>query len=116
MDIDELSVRITKGIKSFSKNSQIFTIGNLKTNFSTFQVFIEETEIHLTLTEYKILMFLAKSASLQVEKQDLKDFAYFQEVVSDNNLRVHLANLRNKLSNWNHSINSKNNKVTIVHL
>lgn len=116
MDIDELSIRIMKGIKSFSSKSQILSIGNLKTNFSTFQVFVDEVEIHLTLTEYKILMFLAKSASYQVEKQDLKDFAYFQEIVSDNNLRVHLANLRGKLKSWNHTVNSKNSKVSIIHL
>ena len=115
MDIDELSLRISKGIKGFSSQSQILTIGNLKTNFSTFQVFINESEIHLTLTEYKILMFLAKSAAYMVEKQDLKDFAYYQEVVSDNNLRVHLANLRNKLNTWNHSILSRDNKINLIH-
>jgi DNA-binding response OmpR family regulator len=115
MDIDELSLRISKGIKGFSSQSHILSIGNLKTNFSTFQVFINDSEIHLTLTEYKILMFLAKSAAHQVDKQDLKDFAYFQEIVSDNNLRVHLANLRSKLGGWNHIIISKGNRINIIH-
>ncbi len=116
MDIDELSLRISKGIKSFSKESQVATIGNLKANFSTFQVFINSEEVQLTLTEYKILMFLAKSGIYQVDKQDLKDFAYYQEIVSDNNLRVHLANLRSKLKPWNHSIHCKDNKIALIHL
>jgi len=114
MDINEIMLRITNGINSVKVISPIKRIGNLKINSNSFQVEINDKEVFLTLTEYKVLICLSSAEDSISQITDLKSFVYHQDFVSDNSFRVHLTNLRGKLKEWNYEIITKNKKA--IHL
>lgn len=114
MDMDEMILRIKNGIKATKVISPIKKIGNLKLNHNSFQVEVDQKEVYLTLTEYKILICLTNFESQNAQIDEVKSFVYHQEYVSDNSFRVHLTNLRSKLKAWNHEIITRNK--TTVHI
>jgi len=114
MSIDEIMLRISNGIQSVKVVSPIKRIGNLKINSNSFQVEINDKEVFLTLTEYKILICLSSAEDCVSQITDLKSFVYQQDFVSDNSFRVHLTNLRGKLKEWNYEIITKNKNA--IHL
>jgi len=114
MHIDEMALRIKNGIETIKEVTPIKTIDNLKVNFNTFQVSLNDEHVPLTLTEYKILMCLANSEKLSCEIESLKSFVYHIQYVSDNSFRVHLANLRRKLADWSHEILTKGKSIKLI--
>jgi DNA-binding response OmpR family regulator len=114
MEIEEIIQRIGNSLSRTERANNIIRIGNLEANFNSFQIFIEEVEISLTLTEYKLIMCLANAKEHSVSMEDLKRFIFFQQVVSDNNFRVQLTNLRSKLSSWNYKIQSKGRLINLI--
>ena len=114
MDITEIILRIKNGIARVSPSSKIIALSNLSVNCDSFQVYLDDIEINLTLTEYKLLICLVRSKDLITNVDELKSFVYFQEVVSDNNFRVQLANLRKKVSDWNYSVQSRGRDVRLI--
>lgn len=78
-------------------NSEI-NIGNLKINTSKRKVYLDEEEIVLTLKEYELLMYLAKSKGVAVSRDEL-----LQNVWNDKDdsrtVDTHVKQLRAKLAN-----------------
>lgn len=78
-------------------NSEI-NIGNLKINTSKRKVYLDEEEIILTLKEYELLMYLAKSKGVAVSRDEL-----LQNVWNDKDdsrtVDTHVKQLRAKLAN-----------------
>jgi two-component system KDP operon response regulator KdpE len=76
----------------------VFAVGGLQVDLSHRQVFIDETEVHLTPMEYKLLTTLVRYAGKVVTRhQLLKEVwgpAYAGE---DHYLRVYMGQLRHKL-------------------
>lgn len=114
MHIDELIQRIKNGVETVKEVTPIKTIGNLKINYNTFQVSINNENVNLTLTEYKIIMGLTNTEDLSYEIDNLKSFVYHLDYVSDNSFRVHLANLRKKLVNWKYEILTKGRSIKLI--
>lgn len=79
---------------------------DLKINTATLSAFISDKKLNLTLMEFKILNFLVQNAKKIVSRNDLKEFVWPQENVSDKTLNTHLSNLRVKISGTNLDIKS----------
>jgi two-component system, OmpR family, response regulator ArlR len=57
---EELLLRIKIHLKEENK-TDIYTLGNIKINTPTFQVFVDENEVSFTQREYELLLYLIKN-------------------------------------------------------
>jgi two-component system KDP operon response regulator KdpE len=75
-----------------------FVLGELKVDFSRRQVFVKNTEVHLTPIEYKLLALLVKSAGRVItHRQLLREVWGPNSVEHTHYLRVYMGQLRHKL-------------------
>lgn len=100
-DINELLARIDVQFRKLSGKSGaviVISVGQLKLNPVSHEVFVSDTPVHLTKTEYAILKLLmqnpgqvmAKSVILDCISEDTPD-------CMESSLKVHISNLRKKL-------------------
>jgi two-component system KDP operon response regulator KdpE len=76
----------------------IFTLGGLRVDLAKRQVFVEEEDVHLTPTEYKLLVTLIHHAGKVVtHRQLLKEVWGPNYVEHTHYLRVFMGQLRQKL-------------------
>jgi len=108
MGLDEIILRIKNSIKTKQLITSI-TAGNLCLNQSLFQVSIENTEIDLTLKEFKILLALLKDVNGFTSTAEIVSFVYNTTLPAEGTLKVHMNNLRKKVSSWDMEIYSKRN-------
>ena len=100
--IGELLARIRVALRR-TKNSEqelgaIFENGALKIDPVKRQVLVNDQEVHLTPTEYKILIYLSRHADKVVtQHQLLKEIWGPTSSDQGSNLRVHMHQLRHKL-------------------
>lgn len=80
------------------EESSVFSVGDLKVDFSRREVFIKDAQVHLTPTEYKLLTMLAQNPGKVVSQETL-----LREVWGPGHskrshyLRVYMGNIRQKL-------------------
>lgn len=75
-----------------------FTCANLKVDFAHRRVFIENEEVHLTPKEYDLLRYMTTNADRVLTHRQLLSKVWGPEYENDSHtLRVHIANLRNKI-------------------
>ena len=75
-----------------------FSCQGLRIDFSKRKVLFEETEIHLTPREYDLLCYMANNADRVLTTNHLLDKFWAHELSDDKHtLRVHIANLRQKI-------------------
>jgi two-component system KDP operon response regulator KdpE len=80
------------------RESSAFTCGELKVDLAARRVFLKETEIHLTPTEYKLLTTLVRHAGkVLTHRFLLKEVWGPHHVQETHYLRVFMANLRRKI-------------------
>jgi two-component system KDP operon response regulator KdpE len=101
--VGELVARIRVALRHTASASQgasapVFCAGDLRVDIEKRQVFVGEQEVHLTPTEYKLLVLLVQHAGKVVTQQQLLKAvwgpAYAQE---SQYLRVYMGQLRHKL-------------------
>ena len=71
--------------------------GTLTIDLLSHQIFLEQKEIKLTLTEYKILVELVKRSGQVVTREQFRNNVLEQPTLSDRTLDVHMTALRKKL-------------------
>ena len=67
---------------------------------STYQITLNNNEIPVTLTEFKIVFELIKQKGEVLTRDQLRDVALGKASVTDRTIDVHLAALRKKLGPW----------------
>lgn len=85
-------------------NDSAKTDSPLKIDLSAHRVVLNETEISLTLTEFKILNVLQQKMSLTVSRDDLLKQALGSQFVSGRTIDVHITALRRKLGDFGKKI------------
>jgi two-component system, OmpR family, phosphate regulon response regulator PhoB len=70
---------------------------NITMDFSAHRVWVDELEIALTLTEFKILAELLKQSGQVLTREKLRERALGNLNVTDRTIDVHMASLRKKL-------------------
>ena len=76
----------------------VFTSGDLRVDLERRQVFVDDKEVHLTPTEYKLLVTLVRHAGkVLTHRQLLKEVWGAGTVTQTPTLRVHMTQLRHKL-------------------
>ncbi|MBS2004611.1 MAG: response regulator transcription factor [Candidatus Obscuribacterales bacterium] len=75
-----------------------FTCANLKVDFAHRRVYISNEEVHLTPKEYDLLRYMTTNADRVLTHRQLLSKVWGPEYENDSHtLRVHIANLRNKI-------------------
>jgi two-component system, OmpR family, KDP operon response regulator KdpE len=80
------------------QDQSTFTCANLKVDFAHRRVFLSNEEIHLTPKEYDLLRYMTTNADRVLTHRQLLSKVWGPEYENDSHtLRVHIANLRNKI-------------------
>lgn len=80
------------------QEESVFTCANLRVDFAHRRVFISNNEIHLTPKEYDLLRYMTTNADRVLTHRQLLSKVWGPEYENDSHtLRVHIANLRNKI-------------------
>jgi two-component system, OmpR family, KDP operon response regulator KdpE len=101
--IGELLARMRVALRHSLRETQgsedpIFTLGDMRIDFSKRQVFVGENEIHLTPIEYKIMTILARYAGKVVTQRQLLKEVWGPNYTTENHyLRIYMSQLRHKL-------------------
>ncbi|MCE4051052.1 response regulator transcription factor [Bacillus sp. Au-Bac7] len=81
-----------------SKDKKMMEIGELKINFDTRQVHVQNQEVRLTPKEFDILEFLARNKGMVMSVQKIYEAVWKEEFFrSDNNVMVHITKIRDKI-------------------
>lgn len=99
-EVKELLARITVALRNVStpKNTAL-TFDDLRLDTMTHDVFAGEKEVKLTRTEYAILKLLMQNSNQVVTKSVLLDsISTDTPDCTENSLKIHIFNLRKKLS------------------
>ena len=99
-EVKELLARITVALRNVStpKNT-VLTFDDLRLDTMTHDVFAGEKEVKLTRTEYAILKLLMQNSNQVVTKSVLLDSISIDTPdCTENSLKIHIFNLRKKLS------------------
>jgi two-component system KDP operon response regulator KdpE len=82
-----------------SDSSPVFTVGDVRVDLTRRQVFVANTEVHLTPTEYRLLTTLTKHAGkVLTHRQLLKEVWGPDSTHETHYLRVYINQLRHKLA------------------
>ncbi|HWR12347.1 MAG TPA: response regulator transcription factor [Rectinemataceae bacterium] len=98
--IDELVARMNAALRRTRPElrENIVKCGDLKVDFDTRLVSVENREIHLTPTEFAILSYLAKNCGkIVTQTQLLKELWGPLAAEEQGSLRVHISSLRKKI-------------------
>ncbi len=71
---------------------------NIQVDFASYKVFLDENELKLTLTEFKLLSELLLHAGRVLSRDFLRERVLGKESLTDRTIDVHMASLRKKLS------------------
>lgn len=101
----ELMARISAALRrakltTFDKVSD----RNIVLDFGTHRVLVDGKDVHLTLTEFKILSELLNQTGKVISRTDLCDRVLGRADVTDRTIDVHVASLRKKLKNRGNAI------------
>ncbi|MGE0764512.1 MAG: response regulator transcription factor [Bdellovibrionales bacterium] len=78
--------------------------GGLAIDLKSHKVFQDKEEVHLTLTEFRILTELLRNQGRVLTRDRLREMALESLAVTDRTIDVHMASLRKKLPNYANSI------------
>lgn len=100
--VGELVARIRVALRHASgaleSGEPTFVLGDLRVDFVRRQVFVQQSEIHLTPIEYRLLTTLIKNAGKVItHRQLLKEVWGPDSVYETHYLRVYMAQLRRKI-------------------
>lgn len=100
--IGELMARVRANLRRSAADAEPsesqFKSGPLEVDFAHRQVFVNSTEVHLTPTEYDLLNCLVSHRNKVLTHRQLRAKVWGPEYADDAHvLRVHIANLRNKI-------------------
>ncbi len=87
-----------RALRESGRSEPVFIHGPLRVDLAARQVFLDETEVHLTPIEYRLLVVLIKnSGKVVTHRQLLKEVWGPGQVQQTQYLRVYMTQLRHKL-------------------
>lgn len=100
--VGELLARLRVALRHASQSSHVeeatFQVRGLRVDMAARRVFIDDGEVHLTPTEYRLLMTLVRHAGKVVTHRQLLKEVWGPDSVEENQyLRVYLGQLRRKI-------------------
>lgn len=102
----ELSARIRAVLRRRADLFEVEKIeaGGVVIDMKAHKVFQDREEVHLTLTEFRILTELVRNQGRVLSRDRLREMALESLAVTDRTIDVHMASLRKKLHRYANSI------------
>lgn len=103
---EELVVRIKTLLNHFGrrKESSMVSCGNLEMDVGKYEVFVGKKPVNLTLTEFRLLFYLAKHKGRVLSRQQILADVWGGMSVSKRNVDTHVVTIKRKISNFDHEI------------
>lgn len=97
--IEVLKYKVNAILRSKQRNENIFEYEDLKIDFNKMAVYINNLEVNLSVTEYRLLELLAKNKGKVITKEILLDKIWDSRgnFVDENTLAVTIRRLRKKI-------------------
>lgn len=115
----ELLARVNSQLRRYSRflnmvkkeevNENIFEAGGLELNLDTKEVFVDEKQVKLTPSEFKILSLLIRNKGRVFSAEEIYERVWNEQAVTTDTIMVHVRNIREKIE-----INPKNPKYLKV--
>ncbi|MBE6555587.1 MAG: response regulator transcription factor [Ruminococcaceae bacterium] len=97
-NVRELLARIAVSLRGMTKQTAPLYFDNITLNAASCAVYVDETEIKLTRTEFAILKYLMQNSTQVVSKsQLLEHISVDTPDCTEGSLKIHVSNLRKKL-------------------
>ncbi|MDD6058221.1 MAG: response regulator transcription factor [Clostridiales bacterium] len=102
----ELMARVNSQLRRYIKfrgqgiapiNERIHVIGGLELNEDTMEVFVDEKQVQMTPTEFKILTLLMKSPGRVYSAEEIYERVWNEKAVNTDTIMVHVRNIRDKI-------------------
>lgn len=106
----EIVSRIKSKIKFFEKHRHIIEFGDLRMNLTLLKTYLNGNELPLTFIELKMLSLLIRNYPDIVLKEQIIEQVWKNAHVLDATLYTHVSNLKVKLKEWDHEIQSVKSK------
>ena len=90
-------LRRSRSLSPASQHPNQLVNNNLVVDFSAHKVFVDESEVKLTLTEFKLLSELLMQAGSVLSRDQLRERVLGRMSITDRTIDVHMAALRKKL-------------------
>ena len=103
----ELLARLNARLRRFEvnqKTSDQLTLGNLRLDPKSFQVWVDADEIRLTQMEFELLRYFLEHPNQVVARNKLLGDLWPDAVVTDRTVDTHIANLRKKIRKFNYPL------------
>lgn len=101
--IARLNARIRR-VEFEAKKEEELSLGNLKLNPKSFQVWVADEEIRLTQMEFELLRYFLEHPNQVIQRNKLLGDLWPDSVVTDRTVDTHIANLRKKIKNFTYSL------------
>lgn len=101
-DIDEVTLRIQAVLRrTAAQNTSFLMFRDIKLDTDSKRVYVKDSEISCTATEYAILELMLKNPKTIFSKRRLYEGVSGNEYLSDDNtMNVHISNLRKKMAKY----------------
>jgi DNA-binding response OmpR family regulator len=103
----ELVARALARVRRFEQGqsgTKELSLGNLRLEPRSFQVWVAETAVHLTQMEFELLRYFLEHPNVVVGRAKLLGDLWPDAVVTDRTVDTHIANLRRKIRNFDHTL------------
>ena len=99
--IEELVARVKAHIRRSNRasktNQNIITIGEIRINKESFEVFKNDTPVELSTREFELLSYLMENAGIALSKDQIFDAVWGSNYGEIGTVAVHIKSLRTKL-------------------
>ena len=103
-DMLELQARIETVLRRFHKADNSFSLGNVRVELSSRQVYFKDTLVDFTPQEYALIETLIKNRNIAMSREKLLEIAWGYDYGGDTRtVDVHIHNIRKKLG-WEKEI------------
>lgn len=103
----ELLARLNARLRRFEvdqKQAGELSLGNLRLDPKSFQVWVENEEVRLTQMEFELLRYFLEHPNEVIARSKLLGDLWPDAVVTDRTVDTHIANLRKKIKKFNYPL------------
>lgn len=104
-EIEEILARIESLLRRLGKTKEVIKVGEIEIYPQSMEVFVKGEKVHLSLTEFNILKFLAINKNIVMSKEKIMEEVWGYADEENNNLvEVYINYLRKKLKGASQNI------------
>lgn len=101
--VARVNARVRRTEFETKSNSEV-SVGNLRLDPKSCQVWVDNVEVHLTQMEFEILRYFLEHPNTVIARNKLLADLWPDAIVTDRTVDTHIANLRKKIKGFTHPL------------